>query len=126
LINKVKRGFATHFMADLYFCQNKLWEQPAVLLGRLREAAAATEITGMEWAFQNPAPDRIRISGEAGDSFLWIQIFPEESFLTIDIFSWKPRMDLKYFHESLIEIFGPQVVALESKVRAEHLGDPSF
>jgi S-adenosylmethionine/arginine decarboxylase-like enzyme len=121
LIYKVKRGFATHYMADLYYCQNKLWEHPTGLLHKVREVAETTEISGLRWTFQNTAPDWIRISGEVSDSFLWIQIFPEESFLTIDIFSWRARMDLKYFNESLIEIFEPQVVALESKVRAEHL-----
>jgi S-adenosylmethionine/arginine decarboxylase-like enzyme len=122
LISTVKRGFATHFMADLYFCQNKLWEQPCGLLQKVREVAATAKISGLQWEFQSLAPDWIRISGEFSDSFLWIQIFPEESFLTIDIFSWKPRLDLKDFNESLIEIFEPQVIALESKIRAEHLG----
>lgn len=121
MIIKVKRGFATHFMADLYLCQQKLWEQPGELLKAIREIGGFTDVTGFQWFFRNAAPDWLRIAGEIGDSFIWIQAFPEENFLTIDIYSWQPNPSLKNFSESLIEIFQPQVVAVESKVRAEHL-----
>ncbi|HYH03665.1 MAG TPA: S-adenosylmethionine decarboxylase [Bacillota bacterium] len=123
MIIKVKRGFATHFMADLYMCQQKLWERPGELLNAIGEIGRVTDVTGFQWVFHNAAPDWLRITGEISDSFVWIQVFPEESFLAIDIFSWQPKPALKNFSESLIEVFQPQVVAVESKVRAEHLTD---
>lgn len=121
MINKVKRGFATHFMADLYLCQRKLWEQPGELIKAVTAITEFGEVCGFQWIFQNSASDWQRMIGAIGDSFLCIQVFPEDSFLTIDVFSWQPKPVLKNCCESLIEIFQPQVVAVESKIRAEHL-----
>lgn len=114
-------GFATHFMADLYMCQNQLWLAPADFMEKIRNLASFKNISDFEWVFQSIEPGKIRISGEFADSFILIQVFPGNDFLTIDLFSWKPKVDVKSFSEALIEIFSPQVVAAESKVRAEHL-----
>jgi S-adenosylmethionine/arginine decarboxylase-like enzyme len=122
MISKVKRGFATHFMADLYMCQKPLWERPDELLSAIGELANHSNITGFQWLFHSLAPEWLRITGEIVDSFVWIQVFPEESFLTLDIFSWQPQAALKSFSEALLEVFEPQVVAVESKIRGEHLG----
>lgn len=114
-------GFATHFMADLYLCQNKLWLAPSDFMEKIRELASFKNISDFQWVFQSIEPGRIRISGEFAESFIMIQVFPDENFIAIDIFSWEPKVDIKNFSEALIQIFSPQVVAAESKVRAEHL-----
>ena len=116
-------GFATHFMADLYMCQNQLWLAPFEFMENIRNLASFKNIADFEWVFQSIEPNRIRIGGEFADSFILIQVFPGQNFLTIDLFSWQPKVDIKNFSEALIEIFAPQVVATESKVRAEHLQD---
>jgi S-adenosylmethionine/arginine decarboxylase-like enzyme len=121
MICKVKRGFATHFMADLYMCQKPLWKRPEELLNAIGELANHANINGFQWLFHGSTPDWLRITGELTDSFVWIQVFPEESFLTLDIFSWQPKAAFKDFSEALLEVFEPQVVAVESKIRAEHL-----
>jgi S-adenosylmethionine/arginine decarboxylase-like enzyme len=123
MISKVKRGFATHFMADLYMCQKPLWERPDELLNAIGELTSHANINGFQWLFHGSAPEWLRITGEITDSFVWIQVFPKENFLTLDIFSWQPKAAFKDFSEALLEVFEPQVIAVESKIRAEHLAD---
>lgn len=117
----MKTGFATHFMADLYLCQNQLWLTPTVFMDKILELIGGEKISDFQWVFQSVGPNKIRINGDAGEFFILIQVFPGENFLTIDIFSWESKINVKNFNEALIQIFSPQVVAAESKVRAEHL-----
>jgi len=114
-------GFATHFMADLYLCQNPLWLAPMAFRDKIRALVGSKNIIDFEIVYQSFISGQIRISGEIDDSFLLLQIFPADSFLTVDIYSWKPKGDVENFSEALIDLFAPQVVAFESKVRAEHL-----
>lgn len=117
----MKTGFATHFMADLYLCQNQLWLKPTAFMAEVSELTGKGNHFDFQWTFHSLRPTKIRIIGDGGQSLVLIQVFPEENFLTIDIFAWASKIDLKNFSEALIQIFSPQVVATESKVRAEHL-----
>lgn len=115
--------FGRHFMADLYFCQNELWNSPVKLVGEIRKIARTLKGSDFNLVFRADESDGIRISGEIDESFVLIQIFPEKSFLTLDIFSWQPQVDIQNFSEGLIELFVPQVINAESKLRAEHLSN---
>lgn len=118
----MKTGFGRHYMADLYLCQNAWWETPADLETEMNRLVAAMNIGKIEWRFETFNHRGMRISGEINDdSYLLIQVFPEQSFLTVDLFSWLPQLDIQAFSECLLNIFAPQVVAAETKIRAEHL-----
>ncbi|MGE5582780.1 MAG: S-adenosylmethionine decarboxylase [Bacillota bacterium] len=118
----MKTGFGKHYMADLYLCQNSLWETPENLeieINNLNHPAGGVNVS---WRFDICKPENLRLIGEINDSsFILLQIFPEASFITVDMFSWRPPLDLQPFCESLIDLFAPQVVAAETKLRAEHL-----
>jgi hypothetical protein len=122
MITKVKSGFATHFMADLYMCQRPLWERPQELLTVIGKLTAQEDNAGFQWVFNGRTSERLRIIGEIADLYVTMQVVPRENFLALDIFSWQPQATLKNFSEALLEVFEPQVVAVESKIRAEHLG----
>lgn len=118
----MKTGFGRHYMADLYLCQNAWWETPNALETEMNHLVTAMNINNITWRFENLYNRKIRISGEINDdSYLLIQIFPEQSFLTIDLFAWLPLLDMQALTEGLVNIFAPQVVAAETKIRAEHL-----
>lgn len=115
----MKAGFGRHYMADLYLCENELWNAPQQFLSEIRRIAVFD--SDIKWIFQTVKPEGTRISGEIDDCFIMIQVFDEKKFLTIDIFWWQPRLEIEHFSESLVELFRPQVVAIESRLRAEHL-----
>lgn len=107
-----------HYLADLYLCQNSLGENP---LNLATEIAKALSVKNLNWVVRNSVQSMILISGEFETAYLLIQIFPQEKFMTLDFFSWNPDFDPAHYSESLIELFAPQVVATETKFRAEHL-----
>jgi S-adenosylmethionine/arginine decarboxylase-like enzyme len=109
-------------MADLYLCQNTWWDTPDILKSEMDRLVAAMNINKTEWRFETVNVNGMRISGEINnDSYLVIQVFPEQNFLTVDLFCWLPQLDIQAFSEGLLNIFAPQVVAAETKIRAEHL-----
>lgn len=109
-------------MADLYQCQKKLWETPVQLKAKMDLLTNEVHLAEVQWRFEIFKPNGIRISGEIeDDSYILIQIFPGENFISMDIFSWGQQIDFQSFREGLIELFTPQVVAVETKIRAEHL-----
>ena len=109
-------------MADLYLCQNPRWENPDDLETEMNHLISTADNGKARWRFETLNDQRMRISGEIQDaSYLLIQVFPEQKFLAIDLFSWLPQLDLQAFGEGLFNIFAPQVVAAETKIRAEHL-----
>lgn len=73
------------------------------------------------WKFDHQVSGNILISGEFNDTFVLIQVFPAKSFLALDIFGWDPPTNFHHFSEGLVELFAPQVVAVETRLRAEHL-----
>lgn len=117
----MKLGFGKHFTADLYLCQNACWETFDKLKQEIDQLTVQVNNTKINWQFGRFEPDEIRITGEMSDFYLLIQIFPESNFLAVDLFAWQPQIDLQSFSESLINIFAPQVVATETRLRAEHL-----
>ncbi|HBF37061.1 MAG TPA: hypothetical protein DDW50_07045 [Firmicutes bacterium] len=118
----MKTGFGRHYMADLYLCQNLHWENPDDLETEMNHLISAANLGKVEWRFETLNDKPVRISGEIQDaSYLLIQVFPEQKFLAVDLFSWLPQFDLQAFGEGLLNIFAPQVVAAETKIRAEHL-----
>jgi S-adenosylmethionine/arginine decarboxylase-like enzyme len=118
----LKTGFGRHYMADLYLCQNAWWETPDDLETEINRLTTALSIDKIAWRFETLNSQKMRISGEINDaSYILIQVFPDQSFLTVDIFSWFAQLDLPSFSEGLLNIFAPQVVAAETKIRAEHL-----
>jgi hypothetical protein len=109
-------------MADLYLCQNASWETPNDLETEMNRLTTTMNISKTTWRFETTDYLGMRISGEINDgSYLLIQVFPDQNFLTVDLFSWLPELDIQAFSEGLLNIFAPQVVAAETKVRAEHL-----
>ena len=120
-LSGMKAGFGRHFMADLYLCQNELWNTPNEFMSEIRRITNFDGIINIQWVFQTFKPEGTRISGEFDDCFILIQIFAEQKFLTIDIFWWQPRLEIEQFSEALVELFRPQVLATESRLRAEHL-----
>ncbi len=107
-----------HYLADLYLCQNNLWENPLQLTSEIAKALAADN---SNWVVRTSVQPIILISCEFEATFILIQMFPEQRFLTLDFFSWNPDFDLIHCSENLIELFAPQVVAAETRFRAEHL-----
>ncbi len=118
----MKTGLGRHYMADLYLCQNPRWDDPKGLETEMNRLISTTNSGNVGWRFEAFNGKGMRISGEINEaSYLLIQVFPEQKFLTVDLFSWSPNLDLQAFGEGLLNIFAPQVVAAETKIRAEHL-----
>lgn len=107
-----------HYLADLYLCQNKLWKDPLQLAA---EIAKVLEINNFNLVIRTTTPPVILISGEWDATFMLIQIFTDQNFLALDFFTWNPDFDLTHYSEILIELLAPQVVATETRFRAEHL-----
>lgn len=119
---RLKTGFGRHYMADLYLCQNPRWEDPDGLEIEMDQLTSIACKEKIGWRFESVNGKAVRISGEINEaSYLLIQVFPEQKFLTVDLFSWSPQLDLQAFGEGLLNVFAPQVVAAETKIRAEHL-----
>ncbi len=108
-------------MADLYLCQNELWNSPKEFIAEIQRITLCEGIINIQWSFQTFKPEGIRISGDFDDCFIIIQVFSMKRFLTIDVFWWQHCLEIQHFSESLVELFRPQVVATESRLRAEHL-----
>ena len=113
---KLKLG--RHYFADLYLCQNNLWEPPLQLATEIVKALSAN---GFHWVVCAVTKPVILISEESKAAFILIQFFSEKRFLALDFFTWNPDFDLTHFSEILIELLAPQVVAAETRFRAEHL-----
>jgi S-adenosylmethionine/arginine decarboxylase-like enzyme len=107
-----------HYLADFYLCQNKLWEDSLQLA---TEIAKALGPNGFNWVVRTATPQVILISGEFEATFILIQMFSEQKFLALDFFTWNPDFNLAHYSEVLIELLAPQVVAAETRFRAEHL-----
>ena len=122
--------FGRHWMLDLYLCQNKIWKIPETLKGEVERIFNSVKPVEIKWslfagerAHDASEPEWFRMSGELTHSFFLLQVFPEENFLMIDIFTWNTKLDFQHLSENLINLFAPQVVAAESKLRAEHLSE---
>ena len=114
-------SFGKHFMADLYLCQNELWDSPTQLLSEIRSCTNFEDISNINWTFQVTNTNSYRLFGEYDDCFILIQTFPEKKFITVDIFWWKSNQESERCSEFWVELFKPQVIATESRLRAEHL-----
>lgn len=112
---------ATHFMADLYLCQTQAWLGPNNFSEQLRTVAGFKDIPSLNWSFQELGTEQLRICGAGLEYYILLQVFPEERFLTVDLYAWTDKVDGKELGEALIEVFSPQVVVAETRVRAEHL-----
>lgn len=114
----MKLKFGRHYLADLYLCQKNLGDPP---LQFATEIAKALSVNSFNWVVYTATKPVILISEESKAAFILIQIFSEKNFLTLDFFTWNSDFDLTHFSEILIELFAPQVVAAETRFRAEHL-----
>lgn len=113
---KLKLG--RHYLADLYLCQKNLGDPP---LQFATEIAKALSVNSVKWVVRTATNPVILISEESKAAFVLIHFFSEKRFLTLDFFTWEPDFDLTHFSEIMIELFAPQVVAAETRFRAEHL-----
>lgn len=113
-------GFGNHFMADLYLCQNELWDSPNKFKAEISKITDSKSHTSFNWRIMEK-PCKIQITGELDNSYILLQVFPEKKFLTLDIFFWNYQEDIQRVSDGLVEMFAPQVVASESRLRAEHL-----
>lgn len=116
----MNNGLGRHFTADLYFCQNEIWRNPKQFYDGIYQFTHSMNIVNDIWNFQRQVSGNIIISGEFEDILVLIQVFPVRKFLAVDIFSWKPQTNFHHFSEGLVELFAPQVVAVETRLRAEH------
>lgn len=117
----MKSEFGRHYIADLYLCQEQLWESPREFIDKVRAIAELININNIKWYFESVNAEWVRISFEFNDSMVLLHIFPMKKFLTVDVFSWQSQFDIQFFSEGLIELFNPQVIAAESRLRGEHL-----
>lgn len=117
----MNNGFGRHFTADLYFCQNEIWENPEQFYEKIYQITHSLNISNNHWRFRQQGSGNIIISGELGSTMVFIQVFPEKSFLAVDIYDWGTPTNFHYFSEGLVDLFAPQVVAAETRLRAEHL-----
>ena len=117
----MKAEFGKHFIADLYLCQRRLWENPQELFDKVREIAQLAHLTSICCCVETAQAEWIRIWAKFQDLLILLHVFPEEGFLTIDLFSWQSQFNIQDLGEGLIELFNPQVVAAESRLRGEHL-----
>lgn len=106
-----------HFFADLYLCQKSLTEN----INQLAAEIAKTLMISKLNLIQNSERQIVLIGNEIEATLVLIQIFPEQKFLALDFFSWNPEIDPGRYSENLIELLAPQVVASETRFRAEHL-----
>ncbi len=107
-----------HYFADLYLCQKCLWEDITQLTAEIAKKLAVTKLSLVVRNSEHPI---IFINFELEAAIILIQMFPEYKFLSLDFFSWNSNLDLTNISENLIELFAPQVVAAETRFRAEHL-----
>lgn len=117
----MKAEFGKHFIADLYLCQRQLWENPQELFEKVQQVTDSANLSSGGWFIEKTRSDWFRMGVKFYDFLVLFHVFPQESFLTIDLFSWQNQFDIQEFGEELIEIFNPQVVAAESRLRGEHL-----
>lgn len=106
-----------HFFADFYLCRKSLSED----INRLAAEIAKTLMINKLNLVQNYERPIVLMGNEIEATLVLIQIFPEQRFLTLDFFSWNPEIDPARYSENLIELLAPQVVASETRFRAEHL-----
>lgn len=112
----VKMG--RHYLADLYLCQKNLWEDIPQLKVEITNKLG---VDNLSWVIRDTERPLIMINNQLEAALILIQMFPEYKYLALDFFSWNPDLDLAHYCENLIEIFAPQVVAAETRFRAEHL-----
>lgn len=117
----MKAEFGKHFIADLYLCQRRLWENPQELCDKVQQITQLAHLSGVCWSAETTQSEWIRIWAKFQDFLILLHVFPGEGFLTIDLFSWQNQFDIQDLGEGLIELFNPQVVAAESRLRGEHL-----
>jgi len=108
-------------MADLYLCQKPLWNNLSEFCHQTTTLTQEMQLEQIHWIFSDFNLEQFWISGNFEAVLILLQIFPKNNFLTIDLFSWQPQLDLQTFNESLIELFAPQVVVADSCLRGEHL-----
>jgi S-adenosylmethionine/arginine decarboxylase-like enzyme len=106
-----------HYFVDLYLCQKNLWEDITQLASEIAETFTVNKFD----LVQSSKRPIVLINNELEAALVIIQIFPEYKFLSLDFFSWNSEIDLGRYSENLIELFAPQVVASETRFRAEHL-----
>jgi S-adenosylmethionine/arginine decarboxylase-like enzyme len=111
----VKMG--RHYFVDLYMCQKNFWEDITKLAAEIADTFKVENFNLVQSA-KRPI---VLISNDLEAALVIIQIFPEYKFLSLDFFSWNPEIDPGRYSENLIELFAPQVVASETRFRAEHL-----
>ena len=119
----MKSGLGRHFSSDLYLCQNTPWNTPEHFKRAIDRITPVRNDSTFSWQTVKVGPDLYRFSGTLDDMLVLLQIFPDKSYLALDIISWQPQLDLQSFAESLIDLFAPQVIASESRLRGEHLLD---
>lgn len=117
----MNNGFGKHFTADLYFCQNEIWRNPKQFDEEIHQLTHSLNITNDNWKMWSIDSGNITISGEFINMLVLIQVFPAKCFLAVDIFCWELQTNFHHFSEGLVELFAPQVVAAETRLRAEHL-----
>lgn len=109
--------FGRHFSADLYMCQNELWRTPSIFTDRFQRIGGMDLEVKWVYSFWE---EQVRIYSENENILLLVQVFSKKKFLALDIFSWHSDMDIKQLAEGVIQLFAPQVVATEYRVRAKH------
>ena len=117
----MSKGFGRHFTADLYFCQNEIWRNPQQFYGEIARFSQIFHLPEESWKIWPQLSEQIIISGESKDMLVLIQVFPGNRFLALDIFCWELQTNIDHFSEGLADMFAPQVVAAETRLRAEHL-----
>ena len=113
--------YGRHFSADLYLCQNEVWKTPSVLEEKILQYSGGNSDPNCDLGIQVFEPSGIRISAQFSLGFVLLQILTENRYVAIDLFSWQPQMEVQSFSEAIINLFEPQVVSTESRIRAEHL-----
>lgn len=106
-----------HYFADLYLCQKNLWEEITTLATEIADTFTVKKFD----LVQSSKRPLVLSCNELEAALVIIQIFPEYKFLSLDFFSWNPEIDPGRYSENLVELFAPQIVASETRFRAEHL-----
>ena len=115
--------YGRHFSADLYLCQNEVWKTPSELEEKISQYSGKNPYPDGDLYTQVFEPSGIRISAQFSLCFVLLQIFTENRYVAIDLFSWQPEIEVQSFSEAIINLFEPQVVSTESRIRAEHLDE---